>query len=579
MAILYPSVPHIYTASAAERTFIHALLEHLGDDWTVFHSLHWLDASRRRFSEGECDFVLLHPRYGWLVVEAKTGVVGPDSGSGGWRCDNGTVIKDPVKQAQRGMHHLASLLSDRLDFCRKNNAPPYGCAVALPHTHILPANMPPHAPRDIFILQNDLPSLEKRIVGIMSRFGAGDLSSGQSLTAEQFSAIVDVLLPQFLIVPSLSGQLNGERTVMNRLTEQQAFFLQCCRLAPNLLVLGPSGSGKTMLALEEARRFAAEGADVLFLCFNRRLMQYARSLLDKCTFAGSVTAINFHSLCREVIEAAGMRFDVPGGEEAKSRFFESDAATHFLTALPAYGRRFNVVLVDEAQDFREDWWLCVFELFKENANSHLHLFGDPRQALYREAGQLPFNEPSVTLPLNCRNTRRIADWIRERTDFALSVNSWCPEGESPQVISVADDRNEREAVRKTLHQLLYKEKLPAESIVVLGPRSLRHSPFAESRHAGPYQIVEFGSEPPAGVKSDTGGGIAVHYSTIHSFKGLEADVVLLTGVGVSPAHGEDSNMMLYVGASRARFRLFVYERPTESCAAILDTSVEDTGSK
>lgn len=50
------------------------------------------------------------------------------------------------------------------------------------------------------------------------------------------------------------------------------------------------------------------------------------------------------------------------------------------------------------------------------------------------------------------------------------------------------------------------------------------------------------------------------YSTIHPFKGLEADVVLLPSLGVPPARGEDPDMMLYVGASRARFRLFVYER-------------------
>ena len=52
------------------------------------------------------------------------------------------------------------------------------------------------------------------------------------------------------------------------------------------------------------------------------------------------------------------------------------------------------------------------------------------------------------------------------------------------------------------------------------------------------------------------------YSTIHSFKGLEADVVLLLGVGAEhhALSDEQARTLVYVGATRARLRLFVFGR-------------------
>ena len=106
MAKMIPDAYPTDTASTAERTLFTALETALDDDFTVVHSLPWLDDSRRYLQEGECDFVLLHPYHGMLVVEAKSGEALYDSTRQTWyRSDGSRLNKDPFRQAQESVHH------------------------------------------------------------------------------------------------------------------------------------------------------------------------------------------------------------------------------------------------------------------------------------------------------------------------------------------------------------------------------------------------------------------------------------------------------------------------------------------
>ncbi|MCL2000178.1 MAG: NERD domain-containing protein [Planctomycetes bacterium] len=556
MARVFPKKLPPDAASAAERGLYNVLTRQLDDSWVVIYSLPWMEASGRVLSEGECDFIVLHPSYGLLVIEAKTGTITHDRETGRWRCDNGTTIQDPVRQAQRCAHRVANELAKRLSAWRNGARLPFGHAIALPHTRKLPKSMPLHAPPEMFILEGDMPRLEKRLIEILARFDRRDTRACQlPLDDGEFQAVVDALLPRFRIVSSLAHRLEGEQRAMLRLTAQQNFFLQACRHIPRLYVGGPAGSGKTLLAVEEARRFAADGADVLLLCYNKALARHLRDLL---TGVG-VKAVNFHDLCQEVAEATGLWPGVPCEPAARRRFFDEDSAELLLSVLPAWAPRYDAILADEAQDFAETWWVPIVELLKDPDDGFLHLFGDPGQDIYGRAAARPFSDlPTLPLALNCRNTQAIARWIKDVTGFDAPTLDWCPEGEIPTVTEVAGDHEEREAIRRTLHRLLNEERLGPGRGVLLGARAFDKSGFAGHPAIGPWRIANLRdeSEPARGE----GGRPTVNYSTIHAFKGLEADIVLLTGVGLPPAHGEDPLTLLYVAASRARHRLYVYRR-------------------
>ena len=71
-----------------------------------------------------------------------------------------------------------------------------------------------------------------------------------------------------------------------------------------------------------------------------------------------------------------------------------------------YGRR-SFILVDEGQDFREEYWLGVELLLRDERESHLHIFFDQNQRFYTKAASLPVKDEPFVLSFNCRNTASI----------------------------------------------------------------------------------------------------------------------------------------------------------------------------
>ena len=77
---------------------------------------------------------------------------------------------------------------------------------------------------------------------------------------------------------------------------------------------------------------------------------------------------------------------------------------------PAYAVRatrnppFDVIVVDEAQDFSDDYWFAVEELLRNSEDGPLYIFIDENQALYRRHGNLPVSDEPSHLTANCRNT-------------------------------------------------------------------------------------------------------------------------------------------------------------------------------
>ena len=68
-----------------------------------------------------------------------------------------------------------------------------------------------------------------------------------------------------------------------------------------------------MLAMEKARLLAAEGADVLLLCFNRPLAAYLDARAD------GFRVRNFHGLCADLCRDAGLTFAAPEDPAEASR--------------------------------------------------------------------------------------------------------------------------------------------------------------------------------------------------------------------------------------------------------------------
>lgn len=542
MARMIPEHFDETTASTAERLLYYHLQNHLEDDWTVIHSLPWLDDSRPRLQEGECDFLLLHPRQGMLVLEAKSGTPAYDGPADRWRYDDGSRLTDPFHQARRGMHFLRDLLENRSSAWRQA-ALPFGYAVAFPDARAVRGTLRPDMNRDLLLLEPDLDDLQARVVRVLAGFG----EAAPACRPDAVQGAIEALRPSFRLVATLAPIVELARQELVRLTAEQADILEGLADNRRLIVRGGAGTGKTLLIVNEARRLAAEGRRVLVLCFNRPLGAWLRELLADAVDLVSVAT--FHDHCLALLREAGEA--APAGRDDDPWQRLAEAA---LNALPSTATRYDAILVDEAQDFDPDWWLVVEELLADAASSSFHLFLDDHQNLYGREVLLPFSEPVYRLRRNCRNTRPIAAFTRQSIglDDAGGL-AGLPDGPEPVVHEVDSAETERDAVRRVLHALIHEQGLAPAQVVMLGGHRLENSSFAGACRLGNFTVQDAAEPVTPNV---------IRYATVHKFKGLEADAVLLVGIGEPSGHylPDDWRRFAYVGGSRARAVLHVFAR-------------------
>jgi hypothetical protein len=131
--------------------------------------------------------------------------------------------------------------------------------------------------------------------------------------------------------------------------------------------------------------------------------------------------------------------------------------------------------------------------------------------------------------------------------MATSILSGTPlsetmSAEGPDVVEAwySDKRAFQKEANRLLNDWLGRSVRP-EDVVILAPRTFGHSMLADARLPRNIVDVSSGHEPRPGN---------FQFSTVQGFKGLEADVVLLTGF--DDLDRPDSAALLYVGASRAK---------------------------
>ena len=67
MPKFYPTIINSFHGSEGER-LVYEALSKLNNEYVIFHSYRWLGELNQRRSEGEADFVILHPKKGILSV-------------------------------------------------------------------------------------------------------------------------------------------------------------------------------------------------------------------------------------------------------------------------------------------------------------------------------------------------------------------------------------------------------------------------------------------------------------------------------------------------------------------------------
>lgn len=502
---------------------------------TVFHSRRIVLPRHGAGTAAECelDFLVIDPARGILGLEVKGGVeIGRDED--GWYSGSSPRhrIKSPGAQAQRAMHTLQDYLRPR------TGVPAFGWGVVFPDAEC-PEALGADLPRRLVI---DSESLRWADEAVNAVFEAA-LGAGSPLSPAAVTQLVQLLAPRVSLAPSLSAAVSAEGAALVRLTEEQFHILELLAAFPRVGVSGGAGTGKTLVAMERARRLAAEGRRVLLLCYNRGLAAYLKPRADG--FAVST----FHSLCDSLSKSAGLPWPTaPAGPDAQA-FWRDQASALLLQALDRLpDERFDAVIVDEAQDFHEYWWIAVERLLRRPKEDVLWVFFDPQQNIYGGSAWEALGLRTAPLAYNCRNTQRIARYAYGLVQAQPKLRPGTPEGVEVSVERCSDEREMLDAVRRSLHRIVVEGRLSADRVVVLSPHSTRTSAVWRAQTFGNLRLVQYPAAHGPGE---------VQFATLQGFKGLEADAIVLCEA--RKGHQHSSEQHLYVAASRARHVLAVAE--------------------
>lgn len=538
--------------SQAERLLYVTFRDELPDDVTVVHSMEWIQRTREGFAiDAEADFVVVHPEMGILVVEVKGGGVGHDASTGSWysvdRTGKRHSIKDPARQAKVQKYSLRERIREdgRLQLRKKFTL---GHGVFFPDIAGKTAITSPELPSEIVGDSSDLGNLGVWVEAVF-RYWASGTPADRGPGTEWRDAVVDLLTGSFEVRPILGRQIEDEEAVRIKLTEQQAHVLRVLSRVRRALISGGAGTGKTMLALKRAREFASAQIDTLFVCFNRPLADFVR---EEVGLIPHLTVLTFHQLCedfvRKATKATGTDFLTEVQEaEPSADFYEQQLPMALSFAAECVDEKFDAIVVDEAQDFRDSFWPALEDTLRNRAEGWLYIFHDPNQRLYRSAEVIPIGATPLLLTRNCRNTRAIHDAAYHF--YAGDATEPPPIAGVPVgAITAPTPPSQVRRLHSEIISLISCEKLEPKDIVVLIAGKVKEFYFSQLS----------GLSLPGGASWGIGGRRSnneILVDTVSRYKGLESPCVFLWGVDdLSP----DVNCeTFYVGLSRAKSALWI----------------------
>jgi hypothetical protein len=472
-----------------------------------------------------------------VVIEVKGGGIEVQSGRWTSTDRNGArhSIKNPFEQAAASKHALVRFLQDEgaLD-----GYLPAGHVVAFPDLASV-GPLGPAASADFTWTAADLGSARRSIERVCKHW---DLST--DLTRGQTDAIVEHLAPTVCVHPLLRDRIQAALADLVRLTEEQTSVLDGLRRTRRAVIYGGAGTGKTVLAVERARRLAEQGFSVLLTCFNRPLGEHLRSVVSDLPL---VTAASFHSFAVGELQKAGQQ----APRDPPANWWDLELPSQLPDLAEQNATSFDAVVVDEGQDYDSSWWTVLSLLLRDADDGPFYVFADTQQAIYRPGWTPPFEGLEYELSVNCRNTMPIA--AKVASVFGVTPSRTLgAEGPDPILHIVEGFGGIGGALKAALHRLLVVERLRPEQVVVLST-SRDVVDVLRARRFGSHRLVPAGE---AGIVAET----------VHRFKGLEADAVVV----VSHERGREERALLYIGLSRARAHLELI--CTEGVAASLDWS-------
>ena len=503
---------------------------------------------------------MLDPTSGILVIDAP-----PLSSGGRTRKPRRGLVDsfDPIRVRQE-VARRASELTAGVDEAGILNLP-VACVLAVPDHGEIPVGSLGEADRGLSILSRSDLTQERLGEALRRILGGGRPRMLGEREEKQARAVVnpEIVLPQSQAesLPLFQDpEIPPEDVirVMDREQERVAEYLG----AGYRVLRGVAGSGKTLVLAHRARYLHKNWPRfrILVLCFNRVLAEAFKTMVGT---DDRIEVTNIDRLSYRLAGASGaggsLDFDLLARQAKRAARRLPDS------------KRFDAVLVDEAQDFDHARLDLAYSMLKSvrlepeptrGDRDNFVMAYDVAQNVYRRGGAR-WNPPGVdsqgrprtargrstVFRRNYRNTREILgfamsfltespDWSSEPVDLEDPSSVIPPEaakrsGPRPRLASCRDVRGEAEGIAARVDEVLVGGASPGDIAVLYGTSDLeKELRPAFSNRGLPYFHVQGRDYAKRRDNRDTAVHVLdkVRASTLTGIKGLEFSRVLIGGV-------------------------------------------------
>lgn len=532
MAKMIPSTM-VETGSEGEVRVFESLRSLLPDEYIVMHSLRWIGSSTKR-SQGEADFAIFHPQKGLMAIEVKAGIM--EYNNRQWKQTNrntgiGKYITDPEHQASESKFKFINLLKNkRLMICH---------AVWFPSVDVFGIILPPNYNEEMLFDQKALQEPKKYLDKAFS-FWEKETGYITNLSKEEESSIINSLAPNFRLAPSMKLEYQTNENSFVQLTDEQTRIIDFLKFQDKATIFGAAGTGKTFIAIEKARQLHEEGKNVIFLCYNNLLSEYLNLLYSHYGF----TISTFDSLA---LKQVGNRGSYKDTRESFLNYLYSNENDFIYTD----------IVIDEGQDFESDW----LEYLDLSINGVFYVFYDHNQSLYgKELPKFIANSPTrLTLTINCRNTESIAKTaykVINEYNKSVKVLSGI-EGKQPELLPLLSTfTDQSKQINKVINKFCSLTSVPLHKIAVITMENWDESSLSKISEI-------FKMKWSRNIENNH-----VLFNTARKFKGLEADLIIITDFDWYKMEDETYRNLLYTAFSRAKHQLYIISADIDT----IDTS-------
>lgn len=511
-------------AAQREIETLARLAEALPDDYTVYHAVHWTNLERGYSVFGEIDFIVMNRAGQLLLIEQKSGFLD--------ETPEGLVMRYPGRTKS-----VVAQLARNVDALRgKLNARPDAPAAQIDYLFYCP---------DYQVRQPHSAGLTPERIVDATRRDALAAIIGEVLPAGEASAeaqkVHRFLCDIISLETDVSALIGRARALVGRIAGGLAHWARQLEFEPfRLRVTGTAGSGKTQLALAEYRATLARGGRPLYLCYNRPLADHFRAIAPD----GGL-ACTFHAFCQQRLRAAGQPpdFSQPGAFE---RLVE-DAAQ--LPVDDAW--RFDTLIVDEGQDFSEEWRDLAFR--HATPEARLIWLEDPLQNLYAR--------PPVALPgwvglrsfANFRCPRSVVRMLQPLLPAEMPIEAASPlDAGEVEILTYSDDASLLQALKEGI-RLCYSAGFRKEDVAVVSYSGRNNSRLLAYDRIGPHTMRRFtGGYDLLGAPVFSEGDVLIE--SVYRFKGQAAPAVVFAEIDFETLD-DAAVRKLFVGATRAMMKL------------------------